>query len=508
MRNIRFFLLFSLVFHVSIGTFAQEVVNNRELLEHQGSMEFISNTAIPAKIDSRTAIWEIGGGLGRIINSGSANAGQTERYFVIHCISPEKTGRFDADIFGLGPNVGVDHIRNLRLIVQGYLETAYRYSPQDAALLAQYITIYNAVFHKNLQYFTANYNEIAASHLTGEKVGISVRYDEWAGQTLIVIPLGNALPGSLSAVNTTPLTAPEVVEEQRKDQDMGIGTRQDMVDLKEREAGEAELRAQEQQEAAAREDAAITGEQRQLEREPSEAAAQPPDPDSADQGRQDSAEQEQDLARREEAVVQQKGEAQRNEALAEQKIAEAQQERQEIARDQQELINGGEQPIPVITFGIALNATESPLGKIVQIDANTGRRIKDSDDSSLNIRTVTVVNDAIIALSAQSDARSYRLVKIAIETLETVEQGTDAISVNSLLWVNGPDLYAIAASNRTAFYMARFDSDLQCRAMSSIAVHPFASIVFYQDRLLTERESGDALFLNPQTLEELPLMDR
>ncbi|MDR2448064.1 MAG: hypothetical protein LBD58_12385, partial [Treponema sp.] len=249
MRNIRFFLLISFVFCGSVDIFAQETVNDRELLEHQGPVEFINNTTIPAIIDSRAAIWEIGNSLGGSVSDGSVRAGQTRRYFVIHCVSPEETGKFDADIFGLGPNAGVDHIRNLRLIIQGYLEAAYRYSSQDAALLAQYITIYNAVFHKNIQYFNANYNEIVTANLAEEKTGLPVHYREWPGQSLIVIPLGNAQAGSLSAVNTTPLTDPEVVEEQRKEQDMGIETRQDMVDLKEREAEEAERRAQAQEQA-------------------------------------------------------------------------------------------------------------------------------------------------------------------------------------------------------------------------------------------------------------------
>ncbi|MDR2193779.1 MAG: hypothetical protein LBP19_04840 [Treponema sp.] len=509
---IRFLLISSLIFRVSIGMFAQEAVNERELLEYQEPVEFISNTALPAKIDSRAAIWEIGGSLGRSIHNGAMNGGQTGRYFVIHCISPEQTGKFDADIFGLGPNVGVDHIRNLRLIIQGYLETAYLYSPEDAALLARYITIYNAVFHKNLQYFVDHYSGLVTSHLTGETAGLSVRFDEWAGQTRIVIPLGNAQPGSLSAVNTTPLTAPEVVEEQRKESDMGIETRQDMVDLKEREAEEAEQKAQTQQQAAAQEEAAIAEERRQLEEENVQAAVQTSQSQTPpEQEQQDRAQQEQELTQREQAVAQQREEAQQNETLAEQKIAEAQQERQEIAQDQQELLRNGEQPesvddeeqpAPVIALGITLDTASSPLGKIVQIDVNTGKLIKDSGDNLLNMRTVTIVNDAIIALATQNGATSYLLVKIALETLETLEEGTDAISVNSLLWIRESDLYAIVESEPDVFYIARFDADLQSQAVSPLAVHPFASIMFYQNRLLTQRANGDVLFLNPQTLEE------
>jgi hypothetical protein len=496
MRNIRSFLIVSLVFCASVGVFAQETVNDRELLDHQGAVEFINSTDMPAVIDSRAAIWGIGNSLGVSVNNGSTHAGQIGRYFVIHCVSQEETGKFDADIFGLGPNAGVDHIRNLRLIIQGYLEAAYHYSPDDAALLAQYITIYNAVFHKNAEYFNANYNEIVTANLAEEKAGLPVRYSEWPGQTLIVIPLGNAQADSLSAVNTTPLTAPEVVEEQQQEQDMGIGTRQDMVDLKEREAEEAEQRAQAQEEAAAQERESIEQERAQIAQD----AAASEDEDGSTQQEQELAQREQELAQREEAAAQMEEDGRQSREFAEQKTAEAQQERQEIAQDQQELANN--ERTRSVTLGVALNAESSPLGKIVQIDAATGALIKDSEETSLNIRTMNIVNNAIVALSAQGGS-SYRLVKIAIDTLETVAWGADAISVNSLLWVNGNDLYAIGATDGS-FYMARFDANLKLQAASPVAVHPFASVMFYQDRLLTEGAAGGALFLNPQTLEEQP----
>lgn len=498
MRDIRSFLIISLVFCGLADIFAQETVNDRELLEHQGPVEFINNTNTPAIIDSRAAIWEIGSGLGGSVNNGSARAGQTGRYFVIHCVSPEETGKFDADIFGLGPNAGVDHIRNLRLIIQGYLEAAYRYSSQDAALLARYITVYNAVFHKNIQYFNANYNEIVIGNLAEEKTGLPVHFNEWPGQTLIVIPLGNAQAGSLSAVNTTPLTAPEVVEEQRKEQDMGIETRQEMVDLKEREAEEAEQRAQAQEQAAAQEREAVEQERAQLAQD--EAASE----DDGETGRR-----EQESAQREEAATQMEEDARQSQEFAERKTAEAQRERQEIAQDQQESINNEGQAMRSVVFGAVLGAADSPLGKIVQIDAATGAWIKDSEDVSLNVRTMNIINGAIIALSARGDSASYRLVKIAIDTLETLERGTDAISANSLLWVNGNDLYAICTANSASgpagFYLARFDVNLKLQSASSVAVHPFASVAFHQDRLLTEGADGGALFLNPQTLDEQPL---
>jgi hypothetical protein len=486
------------------GVSAQDSVNNEELEQHQGPVQFVSNTNVPTRIDSRAAIVDIGNSLGKTIRSGANEAGQSSRYFVIHSVSIPKTDTLDADIFGLGPGVGVDHIRNLRLIIQGYLEGAYEYSAKDAALLAQYITIYNAVFRGNMTYFTSRYTSDVLKNLTAEKAGLSNRYNEWPGRTLIVIPLGNAIPGSLSAVDTTPLTEPEVLDELRKEDDKGLDVRKDMVDLKEREAEEAEQRAAEQQPPPVQQPPAPV--QTPASTPPPQQAAPPPSrpadslPPPTQPPPPTTSEEE------EEPVADQQEETQTAQERAEQKTAEAQRERQEIAADQQEVIAGGGIPAPVLVIGTAMNSPLSPLGRIVQVNAASGREVKSSSITTVNIRTVYFTSDAIIALAAQSDG-SYRLVKFATDTLETTAQGDDVIGANSLLWMNGSNLYAIVSSGPATFSLARFDVNLKLQASSLVAVHPFASVIFRNNLVLSEHSNGDVLFLDPQDLSEQDAAD-
>jgi Skp family chaperone for outer membrane proteins len=330
----------------------------------------------------------------------------------------------------------------------------------------------------------AHYTDDVVKYLTTEKIGLSTRYDEWAGQTLMLIPLGNATPGSLSAVDTTPLTDKEVIDEMRKDDDKGIDTRKEMVDLKEREAGEAEKKAQDAAKDADDKEKAIAEEKKQSDKDKDNNS--------------DNAQKKEELDEREQAVADQRKDAEKEQELADKKTAEAQDERNEIAKDQQKLITDEGRDVPVTIIGVIVNSPLSPLGKIVQIDITSGSQVKDAG-RTVNTRAIVVINDSIFTLSSQG--AGYRLVKLDVKTLDTVEQSDEAISSNSLLWVEGTDLYALLGDGKTS-YIARFDTNLKLQAKSSVPVHPFASVLLHKKMIVTTSNNGDALFLNPLDLTE------
>ncbi|MDR2595979.1 MAG: hypothetical protein LBC76_01540 [Treponema sp.] len=427
-------------------------------------------------------------------------SGASNRYFVIHNVSAYEDGKLDADIFGLGVDTGVDHIRNLRTIIQGYLQAAYDYSEKDAALLAEYITIYNAVYRGNWDYFTKKYKTPVINDLVREKAGLSIRYDEWPGRTLIVIPLGS---GGLSSVDTSVISDSRVIEELRKESDQSVPQRQDMVDLKEREAEEAQRRAQDEREAI-----------RQEERQIAQEREQPLD-----------SQKEQELAEREKELEQRSEEAQKLEEFAEQKTEEAQQEREEIAQDQQSTIADGNTGTSSGNasgtaqgtqqnnnfndtvgglLGITIESTDPGRGRLILFNATTANEIGRSVLNTIHTRTVTFIDKKIIAIAGENrgDA-TIRLTEINQDTLETVKFGEDDIMSGSLIWVNTNYLYAITVDLSNNFcYLGRFDTNLVLQAKSSLQVHPQASVAFQQGRLLTQNESGSALILNPDDLTE------
>jgi hypothetical protein len=512
---------------------AQETAVNREELERNlAPVDFINYEGPQGRIDSVEQIRGIGTALGAVIRSGAENAGSAGRYFVIHSLSPADGDKLDADIFGLGIDVGVDHIRNLRRIIQGYLEFAYEYTSPDAALLAEYVTIYNAVFRGNGDYFGNRYKVPVMEHLTPEKAGLSIRFDEWPGQTLMLIPLGTGTPGSLSALDTTILGSPEIVEELRREEDRGIEQRKDMVDLKEREAGEAEQRATLQREAIAEEEARIAEERTEIAQERAEAAQERSEiaqerqqareaeaegrttpeetrrteealvqrEDALNQQEAQRAEREQTLEKREEALEEKQQEAQAAEDFADRKIAEAQQERTEIAKDQQELIDRPPRGTGEGVVGVRLTASNSPLGRIVRMNIDSGAEITASALNTVNARTFTSLGGKLIAVAGENRGTAViRLIEIDPNTLEMTKQGNDDIAPESLLWTRGNDLYALTSASG-GLYLARFNTNLVLQARSAVTVHPFAALTFDGDSILTQRSDGSLIILNSATL--------
>jgi len=494
---------------------------NRSELENLGPVEFINYTGPYSRIETRAQIRNIGYGLGQIVKNGAASTGALGRYFVIHSVSAQDGSKLDADIFGLGPDVGVDHIRNLRLIIQGYLEAAYEYTERDAALIAEYVTIYNAVYRGDMNYFSSRYKNPVMANITEQKAGLAIRYDEWPGQTLIVIPLGSGT--GLSSIDTSAISDQRVIEQLRQDPDMGLDQRRDMVDLKEREADQASQQAainrdaiaQEQEriarerEAAQQQQQQATADQRRIEQERQQPGADQQALDAqqqqAQQQLQEAQQRQEDLDQSQQALDTQRAEADSQQALADQKTGEAQGERQQIAVDQQTIINQqGPAPQPTGVLGFSLLNPDQYLGRLVKLDPSTGAENKRSSLTSVNGRTVTIINNRIFAIAGEDRANAnaaIRLVEIDPDSLEMIKQGDDDITSDSLLWTNGQDLYAITGAGDN-YNLSIFNLDLVKQAGSS-SVNPHASVLISGNTLITQRTDGSAMLLNASDLSEL-----
>ncbi|MDR1587125.1 MAG: hypothetical protein LBS57_06695 [Treponema sp.] len=495
-------------------------VNQGELERNLEPVTFINYEGPHSKIETREQIRNIGAGLGQEVSAGTARPGYSNRYFVIHSVSGADGSKLDADIFGLGVDTGVDHIRNLRTIIQGYLETAYGYDARDAALLAEYVTIYNAVYRGDWDYFNERYKAPVMQNLTREKAGLSIRFDEWPGRTLMIIPLGMS---GLSSVDTTAVSDSRVVEEMRKEDDRSVEQRKDMVDLKEREAAEAEQKAVVEREAIKEEEKKISQERAQVQEEKKQSAqerdqarqdqaagkASPEDTqkkeEALDQREDESRGKEEELDRREQDLDQRREEARKQEEFAEQKTAEAQQDRESIAQDQQEaLANESRQAAGVLGAGI--EAADSSLGRLIRLDPANGEELRRSPLDTVNVRTLTFFSGKIIAIAGENRGNgAIRLIEVNNNNLEMAKQGDDDIHPNSLLWVDGSDLYAITNNLATGVLnLGRFDSDLALQARSETEVHPYASVTFQGGKVLTQDKDGRPVVLNSSDLKTGP----
>jgi len=490
-------------------------VNQDELRQTLPPVIFINYEGPHAVQDTREQIRQIGVGLGR--GAASGTTGALNRYFIIRSASGPDGSRISADIFGIGVDAAVDHIRNLRVIIQGFLQTAYNYNERDASLLAQYITIYNAVYRGNWDYFTKRYINQVVNNLARERTGLSIRYDEWPGQTMILIPLGI---GGLSSVDTTTITDKQVLEQLRKEDDKGIDQRQAMVELKERESDQADQRARDERQAIRQEERNIERDRRETAQErkdiaderqktqedqqagritAQEAEKKQDDIDKKEQGVDDK---DKELDKREAALEQRRDDAQKLEDFADKKADEAQQDRQEIARDQQAAI--ARETSGAGVFGVMIENSDTGTGRLIRISP-AGQEQRRSALDMIHTRTVTLIGGKIIVVAGENrGSGAVRLVEINQNSLEMAKQGDDDIKPGSLLWVNGSDIYAITNDlENNSCYLGRFNTNLLLQAKSAVKIHPNASVTIQQGRLLTQNQNGSVLLLNPADLTEM-----
>lgn len=348
MKNRRKIFCAALALFLASSVSALEVAR-AELESTKGNGVVFQNYSGPHTIiNSIEQIRSIGSGLAPSVAANLDNftkAGNENRYQVIHAIDPNEKEKLDADIIVIGQNATVDHIRNLRRIISAYLESAYKYSRSDADTIAAFATVYNAVYRNDFDNFNSKYKKIVTDNLTQGKIGISTNYQEWPGQTQIVIPLFD-VRGDLSTVDTSELSDKEVVKSLQNEEDKGIDDRKAMVDLKEREADNASDKAQEAQKKAAEENEKLKEEQnktnqanQEANQAKKEANTAQKDADNA-QKQADNAQKQADNAQKIADEAQKKAEAnpddEKAKADAEQKQAIAD-EKQAIADEKKEI---------------------------------------------------------------------------------------------------------------------------------------------------------------------------
>ena len=247
MNHFKSFLFSFILLTLSVNLSALSV--DEEELKSTGPEDkivFQNYTGPHSKIDTLEQIKSLGSSLTSQIKENKtsyATAGDLNRYYVIHAVDPNEKSKLDADIFIIGKNATVDHIKNLRIIIASYLSGAYGYSEKDSLTIATFVTVYNAVYRNKIDTFSQKYKNIVVQNLTEKDAGLSVNWKDWAGSSQIVIPLFDVKNEGVGTVDTSIISDKEVVKRMQDDEDKNVDTRKDMVELKEREVRLKELTA-------------------------------------------------------------------------------------------------------------------------------------------------------------------------------------------------------------------------------------------------------------------------
>lgn len=528
MKKLLSAVILSLVLVSSV--FALKVYDS-ELKSAKDTIEFINYTGPHKKIETLDAIKGIGRDLGKVIAkngiANGTNTGSKAKYYVIHAVDATETGKLDADILFLGSDAQVDHIKNLRYIISAYLQDAYGYSESDADTLSVFITVYNAVYRGNLDYYSSKYKNVVTKNLSSN-AGLSVKYSDWPGKSEIVIPLYDVSEGGLSTVDTSVISDSKVVDSMKEDDDRNIDSRKEMVDIKEREAEQAQEKANEAQKKATEEqkklneekaktaEAEKTAEEAKKEAEEAKKAADenPEDKELKKEAEEkaeaaEEAEKAADEQREKEAEQQEKTDAARQEASeqqarADKKETEAQTERKEIAKDQNEVMKEEARQAKMDTeYGIMLVDEKNLLSRLVKFDTATGETIKNSPVAQIRNRTAFESDSGYVAIAGEDSKNgAIKLVNIDPETMEIALESSETVAADSVLVQDGDDFYCVINDNGK-FYLAKYNESMELRLKSTVAVKSATPVMITKVGIVVTNADGKMQVLSKDDLAPL-----
>ena len=521
----------ALLISLSTTAFAIEVDENE--LKSTGSIDtvvFVNYTGPHAKIDSLDSIKKIGSDLGTVIAADPekmTNTGAANKYSVIHAIDPSESGKLDADIIIIGPNATVDHIKNLRYIIASYLMSAYGYSEQDAETVAVFVTVYNAVYRGNTEYFAKKYKNIVNSNLTADKCGLALNYKDWPGKSQIVIPLYD-VKGGLSSVDTSVISDKEVVKHMQEDDDKNVESRKQMVDIKEREAEEASVKAQEAQKKAVEEQKKLQEEKQKTQEAKKEAEQAKKEAEQAkkvaeenpnDKKAQEEAAKKQEVAeeKQEELKAQEEKQAEQEEkteeaketaaekqAVADKKTNEAQEERKEIAKDQQEVIEKAikDAATPAV-YGMELTDEDQLLSTLIKVNSQNGQIIKTSPVTYIRNRTMFQAGENFIAIAGENKGNgAVKLVLISPDTMEISAESNEIVHENSVLIQDGTDYYCVIQDGKN-WVLAKYDQELTLNLKSPVPLMSSTPVSITDAGIVVTGAKGYVKLLDKSDLTEI-----
>ncbi len=518
------FLIFFLL-GIVLGNLFSEGVDIEELKKNiKGNIRFINYMGPERIIQSRSEIINIGKTLAIRLARNGKEGRIALKYSVYHIIGPVTEKGLDADIISIDKNARVDHIKNVRRIISGYLMEAYGYSDIDASAIAVFVTLYNAVFRGNITYFRDRYKREVLEYLSNENAGISLKYYEWPGKTRLVIPLtSEARKGEISSVSTSEVSAKPVVEAARREEGKELKARKALVSIKEREVEEkkAEIASTEEKiKAEGKEKARLEREIEKKKRELEEAKSKGnlSEAEMVEKRNEiESLERAKKQKEEEIARLKSKGSVLKREVTRKEK--EIREEREAIAEDQSKLkpeagsVGESVEERGVVSHREPLYFLYGASGsemvyRLVIMDFET-MEIKQSSDLRMIIdRDIKFLGNGILVKAFDKSSPAERkkgLVSIFLlnpKTLVTEKSSKPIVWKGSEILNFRGMVYAIGIKNGN-FKLLSFDSKLEIHNSSAINVRRNGYFCIYNNTLVVQDERGKIRLLNPNTLGAL-----
>ena len=187
--------------------FAQEAVElDSAVLGGDSAPEYVEfeGAYSEGEVSTVDQLRAIGQSLGeRMVGGGTASpaepVGLGEKYSAARSCGTQKPG---ADIFYIAESAGVEQIKPLRLMVSGYIESAFNIPKEESDRIAEAVCNWNTNNYNNREYFSRFYDESAFAPFADktEDIGLPPDYRDWPNSR-ILIPHQSAGNAGISVVS-------------------------------------------------------------------------------------------------------------------------------------------------------------------------------------------------------------------------------------------------------------------------------------------------------------------
>jgi hypothetical protein len=519
------------------------------------NIQFVNYTGTHDYIETYFDVRGIGESLAAGLKQSNVPFNYFMKYTVIQAIDDSSSDKYNAVVFSIDKEARVDHINNVRLIISAFLEKKYGYSGKDAATLAYYVTIYNAIYRGNVDYFSGKYKPIVIKSISPSNAGISTKYYEWPGLTRIIIPLtDNPQKGNLSSLNTSELTNKQVKEEVKKDTQNSNKQQNNMITLKEKEIEQKTKEIDKQQKNVDKQKEEIKKEEQKIEQKKQdvvtkneditkkedqlkkdlENANTDEDKKKIEQQLQDVNKQKEDLKKEEDKTKsdQQKVDEKKQDIKKEeQKIEE---KKQDVVKKQEEVNNDKKETTNTTT---ELQKKKEELDKREQnlkesktdenmlgnnlyylkikeflqdghynnemylIGAESRKVEVKSELTYICGRKFDVSDKGVIVIAHQGQHTTpHNLVLLDKDTLKIKVRGKDDIFWRSFVETREGMVYAIIKKSDTEYYLGKFNDNLEQVAISKEKVESDTFISFYDKFIYINNPNKEIIVLNKDDL--------
>ena len=481
---------------------AQEIVPEptveQDELRSVEPVEFTNYIGPYDRVDSLEDIIDIGTQLGALNETANSNYGG--KYAIQRILGEGEL--FNADLLSLSPDAAVDHIRNLRHIISGYLQSQYNYDSDDAYTIATFATYYNAYYRQNAEYFQQKYNPEVNDNLITETIGLSTNYIDWPGGTQIIIPLSAiAILEQEPSPDLDEIGQEAVIEyldTQEEDKQVAQEIRQDMLDLQQEKLADT-------QEAVIEKRGELQQENREAQADLKKAELIEAATDALDV-RENAQEEQEQLTERLQEIQDEQNQLDAVEQVLAQKQEGINKEQLELDLTQPPPVNLLNRALPRGTLVVLLPVrnkfhqfygTDGDTLEIIKysnVDSITSPRFAETDDRYFVVAQGHTIGDTTDKAEANGQVRLLKLHKNFDDDI----QGNNDIHPSSGVWEYNGKLFAFLKSGT----LARFNFDLQLEDQSSQILQPDFEIQFAEDYLLALSQDKQFIWIDTAALQQ------